>query len=492
MWPALLLSLLAAVLAWCWYRRSGDGTEPGTEGSTAGAELHDRPEPGPYVRERAARTETSRDRTDLHSAAHGEGTATCDLRVGDGASAAGVPARGAPTGDLQGPPTDAPKREDPPDNLQGPPTDAPKKEDPPNNLQGPPTDAPKKEDPPNNLQGPPTDAPKREDPSDNLQGPPTDAPKREDPSDNLQGPPTDAPKREDPSDNLQGPPADASQREDPQDNPQGPPTDEKNLLFWFFHLGHPSDSSLVKEAPNSLKARELLNPDLYLQMVNTLDDVGNTTVADQFKDCASLEKCNLKRRSMCRDAVDPSTGLQENVDAFHGGLNEPIESMSDIQKLGAGPESSSLDISNLVLNQEKERAGLHSSYTDEKTTLCTSSEVNVHEIDHLKTRKIATIQPMPHDVNFSFKVHYITHSDSQIIAIIGDHEKLGKWETYVPLTSGNGGFWSHLITLPVDTNLSWKFVMVENGKIKRWEECNDRFLKIAHEDIEVHLCWGYP
>ncbi|XP_044160273.1 starch-binding domain-containing protein 1 [Bufo gargarizans] len=227
---------------------------------------------------------------------------------------------------------------------------------------------------------------------------------------------------------------------------------------------------VVKEsALNLCEAKETLNKDLYLEMGNTSNYDGNANIADQFMKL-SMEKC---------DIVKPST-------------ESPQEGSAKVQKLETHPDSSSVDICNLGFNLEKEMAGLSSSNTDDKTSFGSPSDANIHENDHQKTRKVATIQPMPQNVNFVFKVHYITQNDSQIIAVTGDHEKLGKWESYVPLTSKNGGFWSATITLPADASLAWKFVMVENGKIKRWEECNNRFLKTAHEDIEAQLWWGYP
>ncbi|XP_073493204.1 starch-binding domain-containing protein 1 [Phyllobates terribilis] len=236
--------------------------------------------------------------------------------------------------------------------------------------------------------------------------------------------------------------------------------------------GQLENSFFVKEnARNVLESEETSKQDY-------------TIVTDQlFKD-ESVEK--FKGTSKCNDLVKPSTRPQENADVF-GSLNTSTsEALCDFQKLGTYSEGSSMEMHSMF-NQEKA-----SSNTNEKNSVCCPSEAIINEADHQKTKKVATIQPMPQNVNFGFKVHYITHSDSQIIAVTGDHERLGKWETYIPLTSVNGGFWSRSITLPSDTNVAWKFIMVENGKIKRWEECNNRLLKITHEDIEGQLFWGYP
>lgn len=108
-----------------------------------------------------------------------------------------------------------------------------------------------------------------------------------------------------------------------------------------------------------------------------------------------------------------------------------------------------------------------------------------------KMRKIAAVTPMPQNVSIKFRVHYITHSDSQLIAVTGNHESLGEWDVFVPLKPDKDGFWSDSVILPGDSSVEWKFVMVESGKIKRWEECNNRSLKTGHDDAEAHQWWGY-
>ncbi|XP_077137259.1 starch-binding domain-containing protein 1 [Ranitomeya variabilis] len=249
--------------------------------------------------------------------------------------------------------------------------------------------------------------------------------------------------------------------------------------------GQLENSSFVKEnAINVLESKETLKQESHREISMSSD-------IDQFIKDESLEKCDIKRTSECNDIVKPSTRSHEDADISDGSLNTSSEALCDFQKLGTYPESSSMEMHNLF-NQEKAVSGLSSSNSNEKNSVYGSSEANINEADNQKTKKVATIQPMPQNVNFGLKVHYITHSDSQIIAVTGDHEKLGKWETYVPLTSGKDGFWSHAMTLPADTNVAWKFIMVENGKIRRWEECNNRLLKITHEDIEGQLFWGYP
>ncbi|XP_051866404.1 uncharacterized protein stbd1 [Pristis pectinata] len=108
------------------------------------------------------------------------------------------------------------------------------------------------------------------------------------------------------------------------------------------------------------------------------------------------------------------------------------------------------------------------------------------------TKKVAAVSPLPlNNVSVSFNVHYMTCLDSQILAVTGNHECLGQWENYVPLKPNKDGFWSNSVLLPVNSRFEWKYVVVENGKIWRWEECLNRCLETFHEDMEMYQCWGY-
>lgn len=107
-------------------------------------------------------------------------------------------------------------------------------------------------------------------------------------------------------------------------------------------------------------------------------------------------------------------------------------------------------------------------------------------------KRVVAVSPMPQAVHMTFRVHYITHSEAQLIAVTGDHECLGQWHHFVPLRCDKNGFWSDSVALPVDTKVEWKFVVVENGKIRRWEECENRTLVTEHEDRVAHKWWGYP
>ncbi|KAK3555929.1 hypothetical protein QTP86_029763 [Hemibagrus guttatus] len=114
------------------------------------------------------------------------------------------------------------------------------------------------------------------------------------------------------------------------------------------------------------------------------------------------------------------------------------------------------------------------------------------EVD-LLNKKVGTVLPMPQLVKVSFRVHYITHSPKQILAVTGNQQELGSWENFVPLRSVENGFWFCTVSLPLDSQVEWKFILVEEGKIQRWEECENRCFVVTGQDEEIHLDknWGY-
>ncbi|XP_063775781.1 starch-binding domain-containing protein 1 isoform X2 [Pseudophryne corroboree] len=203
------------------------------------------------------------------------------------------------------------------------------------------------------------------------------------------------------------------------------------------------------------------------------------------------------------DAVEPIVGLQDNADVASNCIpNENTSTgltgthVSEELTLQDAQSSTVLDKSTNMLSlshqDEEESPGLRESTVSEKACSSYLLDTKFHEGDYPKAKQVAAIQPMPQNVNLSFKVHYVTHSDSQVIAVTGDLKELGEWEAFVPLIYVKDGIWSNSITLPVDTTVEWKFVMVENGKINRWEECSNRCSKAAHDDFETQQWWGYP
>lgn len=116
-------------------------------------------------------------------------------------------------------------------------------------------------------------------------------------------------------------------------------------------------------------------------------------------------------------------------------------------------------------------------------------ETRGQEVD-VKTKRVVAMSSESQQVSVRFQVHYVTSTGVQFIAVTGDHERLGRWNTYIPLRYSKDGFWSRSVSLPANTVVAWKFVVVENGEVTRWEECSNRLLETGYKDKIVHKCWG--
>lgn len=128
----------------------------------------------------------------------------------------------------------------------------------------------------------------------------------------------------------------------------------------------------------------------------------------------------------------------------------------------------------------------------EETTVTLKDNLAEDEEEELANKRVATVQPLPQQVHVTFRIHYVTYSSSQLVAVTGSLQELGAWESFVPLHGAKDGFWANTITLPMESQVEWKFVLVEDGKICRWEECGNRYLVLSGQDEELHLnkCWG--
>ncbi|KAM9735526.1 uncharacterized protein stbd1 isoform 2-T2 [Menidia menidia] len=106
-------------------------------------------------------------------------------------------------------------------------------------------------------------------------------------------------------------------------------------------------------------------------------------------------------------------------------------------------------------------------------------------------RKVVAVQPMPQNVNVTFSTHYFTSSPYQRVAITGNQQELGNWKDFVPLEKAKDGLWATVVTMPTESHVEWKFVVLDKGEVCRWEECGNRLLDTGYgDDLLVHKWWG--
>ncbi|KAG7499484.1 starch-binding domain-containing protein 1 [Solea senegalensis] len=127
--------------------------------------------------------------------------------------------------------------------------------------------------------------------------------------------------------------------------------------------------------------------------------------------------------------------------------------------------------------------------------------------DHTKTRELPTEdatdgvcrdtenykkgQPMSQNINVTFRIHYVTDSPYQMVAVTGNQQELGNWKKYFLMESAKDGLWTAVVSLPTESRVEWKFVVVDRGEVCRWEECDNRLLDTGRGDaLTVHKLWG--
>lgn len=136
--------------------------------------------------------------------------------------------------------------------------------------------------------------------------------------------------------------------------------------------------------------------------------------------------------------------------------------------------------------------------SEESTDIFTSVEnkftavTPIPEENTENAKRVLAVQPMPQNVNVTFRIHYLTLSPYQTVAVTGDQQELGLWKSVVPLERAKDGYWSCMVSLPAESHVEWKFVVLEKGEVCRWEECGNRLLYTGYgDDLLVHKWWGF-
>ncbi|XP_038124249.1 uncharacterized protein stbd1 [Cyprinodon tularosa] len=107
-------------------------------------------------------------------------------------------------------------------------------------------------------------------------------------------------------------------------------------------------------------------------------------------------------------------------------------------------------------------------------------------------KRVLTVHPMPQNVNVTFQTHYVTCTPFQKVAVTGNNQELGNWKDFIPLEKAKDGLWATVVSLPAESHVEWKFIVVDRGEVCRWEECGNRLLDTGNrENLLVQKFWGF-
>ncbi|XP_038647635.1 uncharacterized protein stbd1 [Scyliorhinus canicula] len=215
----------------------------------------------------------------------------------------------------------------------------------------------------------------------------------------------------------------------------------------------------------------------------------------QVTNASITEECNYGKETQSMVNIETVHEKSEHKDEAFDLITAVDQQFSRTGYLHNGDMT---DISDRTVNMSKlkciktemEREDKRKFFHEQINAELERTHVN-SEPDNI-ARKVAAVSPLPlNNISVNFNVHYVICSSAQTLAVTGNHECLGQWEKYVPLKPNKDGFWSNSILLPMNSWIEWKYVVVEDGKICRWEECLNRIMETGHDDFETYQCWGY-
>ncbi|XP_026052576.1 uncharacterized protein stbd1 [Carassius auratus] len=248
-------------------------------------------------------------------------------------------------------------------------------------------------------------------------------------------------------------------------------TIEKIKAQPWFHTG-----SFTTDAINLSPAVEtMVNHNSRLDFQNYLGfQIDNTFIGG-----SSTQMSLSQEKKTDEDGVD---SVQKKHEKNEISIMDAIMDNNEWLNVGA-PEFRDLPWLSPTASEEKQMQLENEGQV--KTGLAKDDEEQVN-------KRVATVPPLSQMVNVTFRIHYITYSPNQLVAVTGSLQELGAWERFVPLQKAKDGFWTNTISLPVESQVEWKFILVEDGRISRWEECGNRrlFLTSKDEDIYLDKCWG--
>ncbi|XP_034997320.2 FK506-binding protein 5 [Hippoglossus stenolepis] len=167
-------------------------------------------------------------------------------------------------------------------------------------------------------------------------------------------------------------------------------------------------------------------------------------------------------------------------------MNITVPSFSQDHKNTDQPPTDDLRPSSSLTDVSCVDTELAPSTEDRQTRALSAVDENTEN-----NKKVVAVHPMPQYVNVTFSIHYLTRLPYQTVAITGNQQELGNWKDFVPLERAKDGHWATVVSLPAESHVEWKFVLVEKGEVCRWEESGNRLLDTGSGDeLTVHKWWG--
>lgn len=242
--------------------------------------------------------------------------------------------------------------------------------------------------------------------------------------------------------------------------------------------GHEIEENFKQDA-DQLKAQVTSDVCLVEELRNEMDR--KSDVESELKESADGED-KMTEISIMEATMDTNEWITDGNQEVLPWMNISIPSLP--QNAHTGPVSSEHNPSSAHEDAPSKTADPH-----HLTEVKQSSSV---EKSKGSDKKVVAVQPMPQNVNVTFRIHYLTHSPYQKVAITGNQQELGNWKGFIPLEKGKDGHWSTVVNLPAESHVEWKFVVVDRGEVCRWEECGNRLLDTGYaEDLLVHKWWGF-
>ncbi|XP_067340336.1 uncharacterized protein stbd1 [Channa argus] len=238
----------------------------------------------------------------------------------------------------------------------------------------------------------------------------------------------------------------------------------------------------VMSFTNELKEKTVIRSDVEVKESKNGATAEKKVEAEAEKENDDSEKTEI---SIMEATMDNNEWIMDSNYQVHPWIPVSVPSYAQNSRQTGQPHSEQRQHSSSLAD---------ATFIDAETTLSTEVKQTNHLVDDNteNSKKVLAVQPMPQNVSVTFRIHYLTHSPHQMVAVTGNLQELGNWKEFIPLERAKDGHWATVISLPAESHVEWKFVVLDKGQVCRWEECGNRLLDTGNgDDLIVHKWWGF-